>query len=816
MSSTLYSAIPLLAILLLLVAALATPGMFSQTPSSSRLIVNPVPVHKDFIRGVDLSEVPWILELGGKYYDENGVERDILDILAESGVNWIRLRVWNDPYDENGNPYGGGNCDLKRMASFAAKAKAKGFKVLIDFHYSDWWADPSKQEKPKAWRNLTFPELVEAVYNWTRSALEYMKNLGALPDMVQVGNEINNGFLWPEGRAENWTQFTTLLKSAIKAVRDVDPSIQVMIHLSGHREVDYYVNYFKRLVESGVEFDVIGLSYYTYWHGDLNKLKAIAKALVENFNKTIVLAEVAYAWTLEDADGHPNLFSSKDMEVKGGYKASVQGQASLIRDIIAALYEAAGEKAGGVFYWGAGWIPYPGAGWKTGEGNPWENQALFDFTGRALPSLKVFRLIYEATPVEVVPLELYDPRPLNITSYVGAKPILPSTVLVVYTDHSIRPTRVDWGEVPVYTQPGTYTVIGYVAGTSIQVKAVITVKEKLQITIQDPEGDDKGPGTYGYPTAAVYKPGVFDITRAEISVEDTYFVVRVYFKNLGGNPWNGPNNFSLQYIHVYMRTTNPAATGRIYRSDTFGMNFKLREDYAWQYALLISPGWGTRPLPEGELSALYYSTGSVYVEDKDFTVLANPSENYVEARIPLSLLSDWENLKYWKVVVAVASWAGENPDRIRSFAPGGGEWLVDPVAYADEQARVKVLAGLMSNTIPKAMDIAVYSEDYPGGISSEEQYKWLMGFNPDKGLVATVPPEVAPQVTATITVTQALVQVQTVTRAVTETQTVTEVQTTTETITQAYYGLEKSIAFALIAAAVGVLAGYFIAVKKAK
>jgi len=781
--------------------------------NESNIHVNPIPgLSKEFLRGVDLSEVPWILELGGKYKFENGTEGDIFDILLEGGVNAIRLRVWNDPYDEQGNPYGGGNCDVPRMTAFAAKAKAKGFKLLIDFHYSDWWADPGKQYKPKAWANLSFPELVEAVYNWTKETLNYMRENGALPDLVQVGNEIDNGFLWPDGKASNWTQFVTLLKSAIKAVRDVDPSIKVVIHVSGGHKVDWYINYFDRLINDGVEFEVIALSYYTAWHGDLEKLKNIVSNLTSRYGKEIIIAETAYAWTLEDADGHPNAFGSKDLEVKGGYKATVQGQASCIRDIIETLYNAAGNKSLGIFYWGAGWIPYPGAGWKTGEGNPWENQALFDFEGRALPSLKVFRLIYESEYEEIKPISLYDPRPLNVTSYVGAKPVLPKNILVVYSDHSIRLTPIDWGKIPIFNETGVYQLKGYVAGTNIEVYVNLVVRERLYIEIPDPEQDDKGPGTYGYPTAGEFKPGVFDITKVYIGVEGEELVTRVYFRDLGGDPWNGPNGFSLQYIHIYIQTTNPLATNKLYITDTFGLNVKLREDYGWQYAILLTPGWGTEPVTEGELSALIYANGTIYVEDKDFDVIGNTSENYVEARIPCSLISDWENLRSWKVFVAVTSWAGENPDRIRSMAPGGGEWIIDPIAYANETIRPVVISGILAGVLPKVFDIALYSSEYPNGITETQQYEWLMKFQPETSKLPVIPPEIATTVTVTKTETITSTYTTTYTKETTVTteKTTTVTNTVTETIEVPVGFNTEYILIIAIVVIVGLIIVYYI------
>lgn len=769
------------------------------TNRMDQVLVNPVlGLPEDFIRGVDASEAPWIIELGGKYYSVDGVEKDLLDILWENGVTWIRLRLWNDPYDEYGNPYGGGNCDLSRVSNFAARAKAKGFRVLLDFHYSDWWADPSKQVKPKAWVNLDFNNLVIAVYNWTYNALLYMQERNATPDMVQVGNEINYGFLWPEGRAENWTQFITLLKSAIKAIRDFDPSIKVVIHLSGVR-ADFYVNFIDRLIASNVDFEIIAISFYPYWHGSMNDFRNLLKTLSEKYDKDIIVAETAYAWTLEDYDGHPNLFGSKDQEVRSGYRASIQGQATFIRDLIEILYSETRGKGLGIFYWGAAWIPHPGAGWKTGEGNPWENQALFDFGGKALPSLKVFKLIYEGSPFDITPLELYDPTPINVVTYVNAKPNLPDTVLVFYSDHSIRSTKVEWGEIPIYSSPGLYTHKGYVVNTTIEVVVKISVQERLAVDILDYKNDDNGIGTYGYPTAAVYKPGVFDITRATIEVLGEEIVIRIYFEDLGGNPWNGPNGFSLQYTQMYIRTTNPTITNRIYRKDTFGLNVELREDYAWQYALLISPGWGSSPLIEGELSTLYYSSGQVFVEDKDFAVSANLGENYIEVRAHRTLFPDWENMKYWKILIFVTSWAGENPDRIRGFAPGGGEWIVDATAYADPGLIPKIASAIMVGVLPKFLDFAIYSEEYPGGITDKQQFDWSIQFDPATGKLATIPPIELPSITYTLTTT------------ITKTNTITEILTVTEPSAPIPY--TQITLFTLISLFAGIVAGYFLGKK---
>ncbi|HCO97820.1 MAG: Arabinogalactan endo-1,4-beta-galactosidase [Thermotoga sp. 50_1627] len=154
---------------------------------------------KLLILGVDVSMLHEIERLGGRFYDI-GVEKDCLEILKDYGVNWIRLRIWNDPRDEFKRPLGGGNCDHENMTELAARAKRYDLKVLIDFHYSDWWADPGKQSKPKAWRDLHGEDLQKALYDYTKFVLEYMKERGVHVDMVQLGNELNNGFLWPDGQ----------------------------------------------------------------------------------------------------------------------------------------------------------------------------------------------------------------------------------------------------------------------------------------------------------------------------------------------------------------------------------------------------------------------------------------------------------------------------------------------------------------------------------------------------------------------------------------------------------------------------------------
>ena len=189
---------------------------------------------KIMIKGMDISVLPELEELGAAYYDktENGyVRKDYLTILKEYDFNSVRIRLWNDPYSEDGKPYGAGTNDLARTIALAKRAKERGFSVLLDFHYSDFWADPGKQYKPKAWRSYDDKQLVEAVYSYTAEVLRRLREENALPDMVQVGNELSNGLLWPNGKTPNYNAIRSFVNAGIRGVREAAPGVHVMIHL---------------------------------------------------------------------------------------------------------------------------------------------------------------------------------------------------------------------------------------------------------------------------------------------------------------------------------------------------------------------------------------------------------------------------------------------------------------------------------------------------------------------------------------------------------------------------------------------------------
>ncbi|HPT63247.1 MAG TPA: glycosyl hydrolase 53 family protein [Candidatus Atribacteria bacterium] len=432
----------------------------------------------DFIKGVDISMLYEIEANGGKFYD-NGIEKDALQILKDYGVNWIRVRIWNDPTDENGKPLGGGNCDYIKMTELARRAKTLGMKVLVDFHYSDWWADPGKQNKPDSWKNLEGASLATAVADFTYEVLKYMEDNDALPDMVQLGNEVNNGFLWPDGKIAGeggFDSFVTLFNAGAQAVRKISKDTKIALHLAEGGNSDLFEWFLGNVTTRGIDFDVIGISYYPYWHGTLEELKSNLNN-IEKYGKEIAIFETAYAWTLEDADGHPNIFGP-DMEITGGYKATPRGQATAIREIMEAVAQVTSGRGLGIFYWEGCWIPVKGAGWKFGEGNPWENQALFDFKGHALPSLRVFNLIYEEDYIEPEFREIISP--LNIKISLGESPALPEKIKILFSDDSIRSLPVKWEHIEeeFLTSPGEFQVKGVIEEPEIEVYANVVVAER--------------------------------------------------------------------------------------------------------------------------------------------------------------------------------------------------------------------------------------------------------------------------------------------------------------------------------------------------
>ena len=242
------------------------------------------------ILGADISFLPQ-LEARGMKFSDNGVQKDVMEILKDHGFNYIRLRLFVDPANDSGYSPEKGFCDLAHTLSMAKRIKKAGMKFLLDFHYSDTWADPGKQFKPKAWRNLDFNDLAKKVYDYTTTVLLVLKAQGTLPDMVQTGNEINHGILWPEGNVQHLDSLAILLNAATAAVKKVDPSIITLLHIALGGQNSESESFLDNMINRGVSFDVIGESYYPKWHGTLNDLETNLNLLSKKYNKPVIVAE---------------------------------------------------------------------------------------------------------------------------------------------------------------------------------------------------------------------------------------------------------------------------------------------------------------------------------------------------------------------------------------------------------------------------------------------------------------------------------------------------------------------------------------------
>lgn len=247
----------------------------------------------DQMLGADISFLPE-LEARGMKFSDNGVEKDAIAILKEHGLNYVRLRIFNDPKQDSGYSPGKGFCDLDNTLKMAKRVKAAGMKLLLDFHYSDYWADPGHQNKPAAWKNLSFEELKKAVYDYTKEVMTALKAQGTTPDMVQVGNEINHGMIWPEGNVSNMDGLAQLINAGTAAVKAVDPGVTMMLHVALGGQNDESVFFIDNMLARGVHFDVIGESYYPKWHGTLEDLETNLNDLSRRYNKDVIVVEYSH------------------------------------------------------------------------------------------------------------------------------------------------------------------------------------------------------------------------------------------------------------------------------------------------------------------------------------------------------------------------------------------------------------------------------------------------------------------------------------------------------------------------------------------
>lgn len=342
------------------------------------------------VRGADVSSLKKSEDFGGLYFAKaNSKPKSALKILSDEGGTHVRLRVWVNPED--------GYHDLSELREMAARAKRENLKVLVDLHYSDTWADPGHQTVPARWSNYSVDQLEAAVFMHTFAACAATREGGSYPDMIQIGNELNSGMLWPHGHTWNppkWENLARFLKAGYNAVKICSPQTKVVLHLAEGGNNGAFRWWFDNIVAQGVKFDVIAASYYGYWHGSMGDLQTNLNDMAVRYGKEVLVAETAYPFTLGWADTQSNVIGVPEQLV-AGYPATPTGQAANLRDVLTIVRSIPNNKGLGVFYWDATWTPVPGNGWDptdAASGNNWENQALFDFNGVVNPAMSEFSI----------------------------------------------------------------------------------------------------------------------------------------------------------------------------------------------------------------------------------------------------------------------------------------------------------------------------------------------------------------------------------------------------------------------------------------
>ena len=488
--------------ILLILLCLVFCGTATACAEENTLYVKAVEgLPEDFIFGMDVSSVIALENAGVRYHDSAGTERDLFELLKENGVDWIRVRVWVNPYDDAGHGFGGGNNDLAAAIEIGKRASAAGQRLFVDFHYSDFWADPGKQMPPRAWEAMNIDEKAAALYRYTADSLTELKKAGADVGMVQIGNETNGRFC-----GENdWQNIAALMGAGAKAVREILPDALVCVHFTNPENGDALRSWAHELNSRSLDYDVFATSYYPYWHGTLDNLTRVLADIRESTGKAVMVAETSYAWTLEDGD-----FSGNTIGEGGAYEHpwafSVQGQANAVRDVTDAVVRAGGI---GVFYWEGAWVPTGGSTWEENHklwekyGTGWassyaavydpddagkyyggcacDNQALFDFSAKALDSLGIFRLMRKGQEAAVVPTSVKD---ASINVLLGNALHLPDTVEAVMTDNSRTAISAAWDQASVdkvdIGREGKYTVTGTAAGMPVTCTVTVSARNYLR------------------------------------------------------------------------------------------------------------------------------------------------------------------------------------------------------------------------------------------------------------------------------------------------------------------------------------------------
>ena len=341
-----------------------------------------------FYKGGDVSLLQKIEDLGG-VYREGGKPKDPLAIFKGHGCNLMRLRLFHSP-DGKGPVVN----DLLYTCRLGQRIKAAGLALLLDIHYSDTWADPNHQSKPRAWHDLPPDRLEQEVFAYTRDAVAALRGRGALPDVIQVGNEITPGMLWDTGRVggrfdtpAQWKQFGALVRSGLRGVRAAlaaGENVRTMIHIDRGGDAPATRWFLDHLAAQGVEFDLIGQSCYPWWHGSLDDLSGNLDTTARRYRKDIVVVETGFPWTTKGFDEGGNVFDGTPARMKTSYPPTPEGQKEFLAEVIRRVRQTPDGRGRGVVYWAPEWIAVKGLA------SAWENVALFDQDGNVLPAMAAF------------------------------------------------------------------------------------------------------------------------------------------------------------------------------------------------------------------------------------------------------------------------------------------------------------------------------------------------------------------------------------------------------------------------------------------
>ena len=491
----------------------AMKALVPNSTVEAEINVKPVALTDDFILGADISSYYALKQSGTVFKDEDGNELDdagFFQYLHDGGTNWIRIRVWNDPYDSEKRGYGGGNNDLEKAKIMGKLATDAGMKVLIDFHYSDFWADPGKQKAPKLWASMSVDEKADAVEQFTSDSLKELIDAGVDVGMVQIGNETTQGICGVKYDSDGWEAAAKIYNAGSRAVRNVESergkNILVAVHFTNPEKTSNMLSLAKNLKDNNVDYDVFATSYYPFWHGTTENLTSVLANVAKNYGKKVMVAETSWATTLDDQDGHDNTVRVGNNDTNQPYSFTVQGQADEIRAVVEAAnnvnsVEGAAGSSIGVFYWEAAWLSpnyvYDedgskneelynknkeawetyGSGWASSyaadydpdDAGKWyggsavDNQAWFDFDGKALPTAKIYSYIRTGAEAERAVSNVVNP---SVTINAGETVEYPEKVTVNFNDGTSAEYAVTWqaedqAKVDVKT-PGEYKVKGIV------------------------------------------------------------------------------------------------------------------------------------------------------------------------------------------------------------------------------------------------------------------------------------------------------------------------------------------------------------------